>query len=140
MTITSFYPLLAAPDLAAATHFYTTHLPFEPTFTSDWCVSLRTTSAPHFELALIVPGHDSISAGFRAPSASGVVLTVEAEDVDIAYDRMRRAGLPIHVDLRDEPHGQRHFITCDPNGVLIDVVTPIAPAAGFAEGYTGQVA
>ncbi len=140
MTITSFYPLLAAPDLAAATRFYTTHLPFEPTFTSDWYVSLRTTNAPHFELALIAPEHDSIPAGFRAPSASGVVLTVEVEDVDAAYDRMRRAGLPMHVDLRDEPHGQRHFITSDPNGVLIDVITPIPPAPGFAEGYVAQAA
>ena len=40
--------------------------------------------------------------------------------------------------LTDEDFGQRHFITRDPNGVLIDVITPIPPspeyAALFVEG------
>jgi hypothetical protein len=41
-----------------------------------------------------------------------------------------------HPDpLRDEDFGQRHFITADPNGVLIDVIKPIPPSAEFAELY-----
>ena len=31
--------------------------------------------------------------------------------------------------------GQRHFITADPNGVLIDVIKPIPPSAAFVENY-----
>ena len=38
--------------------------------------------------------------------------------------------------LTDEAFGQRHFITRDPNGVLIDVIKPIPPAAEFAEQYS----
>jgi hypothetical protein len=37
--------------------------------------------------------------------------------------------------LRDEAFGQRHFITRDPNGVLIDVIRPIPPDADFAAQY-----
>ncbi len=44
-------------------------------------------------------------------------------------------SLPMLVALRDEPHGQRHFITQDPNGVLIDVIRPIPPSAEFAQQY-----
>ena len=38
--------------------------------------------------------------------------------------------------LRDEPFGQRHFITADPNGVLIDVIKPIPPSAEYQALYT----
>lgn len=55
---------------------------------------------------------------------------------------MQAAGLPILLALRDEPFGQRHFITRDPGGVLIDVVKPIEPSAEFLaqyqEGAAGQ--
>ncbi len=39
--------------------------------------------------------------------------------------------------LRDEPFGQRHFITRDPNGVLIDVITPIEPSPEYAAQFAG---
>ncbi len=38
--------------------------------------------------------------------------------------------------LRSEELGQRHFITADPNGVLIDVIKPIPPSAEFLAHYT----
>ena len=44
-------------------------------------------------------------------------------------------GLPILLALRDEDFGQRHFITQDPDGVMIDVITPIAPSAAFQAQY-----
>lgn len=40
--------------------------------------------------------------------------------------------------LRDEDFGQRHFITRDPNGVLIDVIKPIPPSADFAALYASE--
>jgi hypothetical protein len=45
------------------------------------------------------------------------------------------AGLPILLSLRDEDFGQRHFITGDPNGVLIDIIKPIPPSAEYEAGY-----
>ncbi|WP_425465240.1 hypothetical protein [Nonomuraea diastatica] len=39
------------------------------------------------------------------------------------------------LELRSEDFGQRHFIVADPNGVLIDVITPIAPSAAYAGQY-----
>ena len=37
-----------------------------------------------------------------------------------------------------EDFGQRHFITADPNGVLIDVITPTPPSAEFAAQYAPE--
>ncbi|TIU84362.1 MAG: glyoxalase, partial [Mesorhizobium sp.] len=58
-------------------------------------------------------------------------LLINFEDPDAVYERILAAGLPILRSLRDEPFGQRHFITKDPNGVLIDVIKPIPPSAEF---------
>ena len=51
------------------------------------------------------------------------------------YAKAKAAGLPSLIPLRDEAFGQRHFITADPNDVLIDVIKPIPPSAEFAELY-----
>ena len=50
----------------------------------------------------------------------------------------KKAGLPILLSLRDEAFGQRHFITKDPNGVLIDIIKPIPPTGEFAAQYVEQ--
>lgn len=55
--------------------------------------------------------------------------------MDAEYERLCRIGLPIHFPLRSEDFGQRHFITSDPNGVLIDVIKLIPPSAEYASQY-----
>jgi catechol 2,3-dioxygenase-like lactoylglutathione lyase family enzyme len=64
-----------------------------------------------------------------------VLLNLEVDDVDAVHERLRAAGLPILRSLRDEAFGQRHFITADPNGVLIDVIRPIPPTGEFVAQY-----
>ena len=137
MTITSLYPLLTTPDVAASASFFTEHLDFEVAFEADWYVSLRSADG-RWELALIEPGHDSVPDPWRDAIASGVIVTVEVEDVDAVHARLRAAGLPMLVGLRSEPTGQRHFITADPTGILVDVVTPIPPDGAFASGYASS--
>ena len=48
-------------------------------------------------------------------------------------------GIPMLLSLRDEDFGQRHFITSDPNGVLIDIIEPIPASAEFAASYVTGV-
>jgi hypothetical protein len=45
------------------------------------------------------------------------------------------AGLTFLLSLRDEDFRQRHFITSDPKGVLIDIIKAIPPSAEFAASY-----
>jgi uncharacterized glyoxalase superfamily protein PhnB len=57
-------------------------------------------------------------------------------DVDAEWERLVVGeGLTAELELRSEDFGQRHFIVADPNGVLIDVITPIAPSAEYADQY-----
>lgn len=59
--------------------------------------------------------------------------------MDAEYERMRKIGLPMHLSLRSEDFGQRHFITSAPNGVLIDVIKVISPSAAYADQYNEEM-
>ena len=134
MRITSWYPVIMTGDVAATAAFYVEHLDLRPLFTSDWYVHLQSVHDASVNLAVLDGDHETIPERGRG-RASGLLLNLEVEDVDAVHDRFVAAGLPILRSLRDEAFGQRHFITADPNGVLIDVITPIPPTGEFVEQY-----
>ena len=130
MRISSFYPVIGTHDVATTADFYRTHFRFDTAFEADFYVSLRLRSEPPFELGIVDCTHPSVPEGFRKP-AQGLILNLEVDDVDQEYERLCGAGLPIDLEIKDEDWGQRHFITHDPNGVLIDVIRPTVPSAQF---------
>ena len=135
MRLTSFYPVICSSHLGKSRDFYTGPLGFEVTFEADWYVSLRRPGPPPYELALLDHAHPTLPAAYRAP-VRGLLLNFEVEDVDAEWDRLVvHGGLTPELPLRDEEFGQRHFIVADPDGVLIDVITPIAPSGEFADQY-----
>lgn len=135
MKITSYYPVIITGDVKGTTAFYVTHFGFSPAFESDWYVHLMMSDDPSINLAILDGDHETIPENGRG-RASGLLINFEVEDVDAEHDRLVAAGLPILRSLRDEEFGQRHFITEDPNGVLIDVIRPIPPNAEFAAAYS----
>ncbi|WP_407565734.1 VOC family protein [Streptomyces sp. 184] len=138
MELTSFYPVLGTSRLTESRDFYVRLMGFEVTFEADWYVSLRRPGDPPYELALLDPAHPTVPEGYRAP-ARGMLLNFEVTDVDAEWERLVvREGLKPELGLRSEEFGQRHFIVADPNGILIDVITPIAPTGEFAEQYAAS--
>lgn len=131
--VASLYPVLMTDDVARAGAFYADLLGLRETFAADWYVSLAAAD-DNVQLAVVDRGHASIPDGF-ARAAAGMLVTVEVDDVDAVHARAAERGLPLHLPLRDEPWGQRHFITEDPDGVLVDVVTVIEPSPDFAAQY-----
>ncbi|MCO1660742.1 VOC family protein [Pseudonocardia humida] len=135
MHLTGFYPVLGTPRLRETHEFYARYFGFETTFETDWYVSLRRPGPPDVELALLDPTHPTVPAGYRRP-VQGVLLNVEVADVDAEWERLVvRGGLHPELELRSEPFGQRHFIVADPGGALVDVITPIEPAAEYAAAF-----
>ncbi|OXM16275.1 VOC family protein [Paenibacillus herberti] len=141
MKITGFYPVLITVDVTATANFYREWFGFETVFEADWYVSLqmKRDEETAFELAILELGHPTIPAAFR-DSVSGLILNIEVDDVDAEYERLiKDAQLPLQLDIRDEQFGQRHFITSDPNGVMIDVIKIIPPSDAFNEQYREKV-
>lgn len=135
MKFNSFYPVIMTHDVKGSKAFYTEYFGFNVTFEADWYVSLKANQELPFELALLKANHPTLPEDFRDKSTSGLILNFEVDNVDSEYDRLLRASLPIHLELRTEDFGQRHFITVDPNGVLIDVIKVVPPSAEFEAQY-----
>jgi len=134
MKAVSYYPVIMTADVAGTAAFYIQHFGFEALFSADWYVHLQSKESEHVTLAILDGGHETIPETGRG-TVSGLLLNFEVEDVDAVYERLKAAGLPIRLDIRDEDFGQRHFITADPNGVLIDIIKPIPPSAEYAAMY-----
>lgn len=133
MKLTSVYPVVCTEKVAESKAFYLEHFPLELTFDSDWYVSLKSAGERAFELALLDFRHETIPEAYGHPFSSGLIINFEVEEVDSIFEQFRGAGLPIHLELRSEPFGQRHFITSDPNGVLIDVIQVIPYSDEFLQ-------
>jgi uncharacterized glyoxalase superfamily protein PhnB len=137
MKTTSYYPVLMVDDVATIADFYVEHFRFKALFESDWYVHLQSSEDENVNLAILQGDHETIPAEGRG-RASGVLINFEVTDPDAVYARVQAAKLPILRTLRDEPFGQRHFITADPNGVLIDVIKPIPPSAEFLAQFAPE--
>lgn len=131
----SFYPVIGTLNLQASRDFYVGHLGFGVTFDSDWYVSLKHPKG--YELAILDYTHETVPAEYRKPLTGLLLLNFEVGDVDAEYARLiHGAGLPLARDIRSEEFGQRHFITVDPNGILIDVIMVIPPTGDYVANYS----
>jgi catechol 2,3-dioxygenase-like lactoylglutathione lyase family enzyme len=139
MQANSYYPVIMTPDVSGTAAFYVAHFGLKPLFDSDWYVHLQSTSDPRINLAVLDGQHPTVPEPGRG-RVSGLILNFEVADPDAEYARLQAAGLPILLPLRDEAFGQRHFITADPNGVLIDIIKPIPPSADYAAQYAAGAA
>jgi catechol 2,3-dioxygenase-like lactoylglutathione lyase family enzyme len=135
--IDSMYPVLMVKDVSKMADFYVQHLGMETTFESDWYISLKLkTDESVFQLAVLQYDHPTVPVGFRTPS-QGLILNFEVQSADEFYKRLiEEKNLPLHLDIRDEEFGQRHFISADPEGNLLDIIQIIEPSAEFLAQYT----
>lgn len=115
--------------IAASKTFYQTVLGFGVTFENDFYLLMHTPNH-QAEIAFLMPNHPSQQPVFhQAYNGQGMYFTIEVEDVDALYEKIKKKDVEIAVELRDEPWGDRHFSIIDPNGVGIDLVKYTAPEA-----------
>lgn len=108
-------------EFAATKAFYLDKLGFELAFENEFYVLLAGYGD---QISFLRPEHPTQAPIFRpAFGGRGVYLTIDVEDVDAECARLQARGVPMEVDLRDEPWGERHFAVVDPNGIGIDFVT-----------------
>jgi len=102
--------------------FYMTVLGFGITFENDFYLLMHTPDNSG-EISFLLPDHPSQQPLFqKAYDGHGMYLTIEVEDVDKWYEDIKMKKIPIIIDIRDEPWGDRHFAIKDPNGIGIDIV------------------
>ena len=137
MKCTQYYPVIQTDNVAATKAFYVDHFRFKVSFDADWYCHLQSSEDPSVNIAILQGDHETVPEECRG-TVRGLILNFEVADVDQEFSKLQSAGVPILKSITDEAFGQRHFITRDPNGVLIDVIKPIPPAAEFADQYSAD--
>lgn len=113
--------------LAETKAFYTGTLGFGITFENEFYLLMHTPNH-EAEISFLLPNHPSQQPLFHKPfQGQGMYLTIEVDDVNGMYERLKMSGIDIKIDIRDEPWGDRHFAIQDPNGIGIDIVKYSAP-------------
>ncbi len=106
--------------LAESRDFYVRLFQCEVLFDSDWFVLLELGGG---ELGLLAANLDNQAETFRAATdGRGLWVVVDVDDARAEHERLRALSVPIIVEIRDEPWGDRHFTIQDPNGVPVDIV------------------
>jgi len=107
--------------------FYTEVLDFGVTFENEFYLLMHTPNH-QAELSFLLPNHPTQNPFFhKAYTGQGMYLTIEVEDVDSLYEKIKEKNIPIQIEIRDEVWGDRHFAIADPNGIGIDIVKYTAP-------------
>ena len=113
-------------QLQESKNFYQRIFGWNVIFENDFYVLMGTENGD--QLSFLLPGHPSQKPIFQAPfEGRGVYITIEVANVDEEFERIKGLDVPIEIEIRDEPWGDRHFAVKDPNGIGIDVVTYKAP-------------
>lgn len=119
---------IVTKKLAESKAFYTDILGFGVTFENEFYLLLHTPDGSA-AISFLLPNHPSQQPLFQQPfGGQGMYLTIEVEDVDKIYRELKKKGIAIRIDIRDEPWGDRHFAIQDPNGIGIDIVKYSPPA------------
>ncbi len=111
--------------VAESRDFYTTILECSVLYEGDngWFVLLKLGDS---EIGFMKPDLEFQAPVFRGVwGGRGAWITIDVDDVEAEHDRIRALGVPVEVELREEPWGDRHFAILDPNGIGVDIVQRI---------------
>lgn len=112
---------LTVADVAASREFFRTHLGYEIAMEADGFASLTRDDAAA-DVVLLRSGSEVLPPEQRDQRAAGLILALTVTDIEAEERRLREAGAPITMPLREEPWGERLFQLTDPNGVVVQFV------------------
>jgi len=128
------FPVFIVENLTNAKPFYLEHFDFQVAFENEWYLHLVSSSG--IQIGFMLPNQPTQPEVFHpAHNGSGVIFSVEIDNVDTAYSEAKEKGLDIALDLRSEDWGQRHFSVRDPNGVYLDIVQTIEATEEYQSDY-----
>ena len=109
--------------------FYTEKLGFKIVWEADWFILLATPNGQD-TISFLQPNHPTqeVNVFREAYNGKGIYLTIEVENVDEYFEKIKSVGLNPILEIRNESWGDRHFAILDPNNIGIDFVTHKAPA------------
>lgn len=130
LNVTTATLSLTVADVDASCEFFCTHLGYQVAMAADGFASLTRGDAAA-DIVLLRRGTEVLPVDQRDREAGGLILALTVTGLDAEERRLRAAGAPITMPLREEPWGERLFQLTDPNGIVVQLVewaTPDEPA------------
>ncbi|MET3181985.1 VOC family protein [Variovorax sp. NFACC27] len=103
----------ATPEPARAAVFYKDILGLDLLMDHGWIQTYGSQAGMTVQLSFASEG----GSGTPVPE-----LSIEVDDVDEAFERMKAAGFAIEYGPADEPWGVRRFYVRDPFGKLVNIL------------------
>ncbi|WP_349294414.1 VOC family protein [Streptomyces sp. HU2014] len=121
LNVTTSTLSLTVADVDASREFFRTHLGYEVAMAADGFASLTRGDAAA-DVVLLRRGTEVLPPEQRDRQATGLILALTVTGIEAEERRLREAGAPITMPLREEPWGERLFQLTDPNGVVVQFV------------------
>ena len=128
MNVTASTLSLTVDDVAASRDFFTAHFGYAQTAAADGFAALSREDAA-VDLVLLRRGTPVLPADQRDRRASGLIVAFTVTGIEEQERRLRAEGVTPTMPLRDEPWGERLLQVTDPNGVVVQLVEWVTPAA-----------
>jgi catechol 2,3-dioxygenase-like lactoylglutathione lyase family enzyme len=103
-------------DITAAKCFYQDVLGLDLLMDHGWIGTYGSCEEMSIQISFASQG------GSDTPTPD---LSIEVDNVDAAFERMKRAGFPIEYGPVNEPWGVRRFYVRDPFGKLINILAHV---------------
>lgn len=137
MKIQDVFVLICTDKIYECRDFYIKTFGFEVTFQSSIYIqlSVKSENGGGFSLAFM-PTNNPFGEPFKAPyQGQGVYVTLQVADAAAVLEHAKEQGAPVVLPLKDEDWGQRHFVTRDPHGTIVDVVQSIEAKPNYYDRY-----
>lgn len=104
---------IATSDVEKAAAFYEEILGLEVLMDLGWIRTYGSGSKMTIQLSVMSEG----GSGTAVPD-----ISIEADDVEVALAKVRKANIPIEYGPKTEPWGVRRFYVRDPLGKLVNIL------------------
>lgn len=113
MKVNRIVATIATADIAAAHRFYGAVLGLDRVMDHGWIATYGSGEQSGVAISFAVQG------GSDTPVPD---LSIEVDDLDVAYARMVGAGFVVEYGPAKEPWGVRRFFVRDPFGKLVNIL------------------
>jgi uncharacterized glyoxalase superfamily protein PhnB len=114
---------ICSDKLSESRNYYTKLFDFNVDYDSDWFVHLISKDK-QLELGIVSRTSDIVPDEIKG-SPKGFYVTFVVEKVDEVYVIARQEGFEIISEPFNTFYGQRRLLLKDPNGVIVDISSPI---------------
>jgi len=123
--VTQIGTAFAVSDPTAAGDWFAQRLGFTVLVDLGWYVSTQHPDREELRVDFVRHDHESWPEP-RVPVRGAMVALVVA-DVDAEHARLAAGGVEVLKPLVTEPWGQRRFQAAGPDGLVVELVQPVAP-------------